>query len=449
MNGSRLVIVIVLAVFSRAVPLYAQFGTNYAAAKHGGNYMHNFYFPPAPSSTPWAPDWSPDGEWIAVAMSGSIWKVDPKTGQAWELTYNEKYHSLPDISPDGKWLVYTADDGGKTIQLEMLNLETGESHVLTNDDQIYVDPVFSPVGNRLAYVSTKPNAYFNVYTRPVHNGQWAGDEIAITKDNNYGNNRLYFGPWDMAITPTWLPDGRELLIVSNRNVPLGSGNVLRVPVAADGVEEAQTVLSEQTLYRARPDVSLDGKRFIYASTGGSADQFTNLYVQPTVGGEPYKMTFFRHDAFHPRFSPDGEWIAYISNKEGLPQLALLETYGGKQITVHITDRRYKRPTGVLSVTTREAGTGQITGSRIHLRASDGKFYAPSDAYARLSGVDDPIFHTTGSFNVPVFRARRWPASTVDAGARSRGRAGVSTAVLRARVHVRHAGPSDLTLHHRV
>ncbi len=95
----------------------------------------------------------------------------------------------------------------------------------------------------------------------------------------------------MAITPTWLPDGRELLIVSNRNVPLGSGNVLRVPVAADGVEEAQTVLSEQTLYRTRPDVSLDGKRFIYASTGGSADQFTNLYVQPTVGGEPYKMTF--------------------------------------------------------------------------------------------------------------------------------------------------------------
>ena len=72
MNGSRLVIVIVLAVFSRAVPLYAQFGTNYAAAKHGGNYMHNFYFPPAPSSKPWAPDWSPDGEWIAVAMSGSI-----------------------------------------------------------------------------------------------------------------------------------------------------------------------------------------------------------------------------------------------------------------------------------------------------------------------------------------------------------------------------------------
>ena len=376
-------------------------GTTYPASQQGGNYMHNFYFPPAPSSTPWAPDWSPDGEWIAVAMSGSIWKVDPHTGQAWELTYNEKYHSLPDISPDGKWLIYTADDGGTTIQLEILNLETGESHALTDDDQIYVDPVFSPDGSRLAYVSTKPNGNFNVYVRAVENGQWAGEEVPITKDNNYGNNRLYFGPWDMAITPTWLPGSGELLVISNRGVPLGSGNVLRIPAEEDGLLQATTVLAEQTLYRTRPDVSLDGKRFIYSSTGGSSDQFSNLYVQPTIGGEPYKMTFLDHDAFHPRFSPDGEWIAYISNREGLPQLALLETYGGKQITVHITDRRWQRPMGVLSVRTTAAGSNETTGSRVHLTASDGKFYAPGDEYARASGVGDPMFHHAGEFRVEV------------------------------------------------
>ena len=65
----------------------------YPSSRHGQNYMFNFYFPPAPSSTPWAPDWSPDGKWIAVAMSGSIWRVDPTSGAAQELTYSEKYHS--------------------------------------------------------------------------------------------------------------------------------------------------------------------------------------------------------------------------------------------------------------------------------------------------------------------------------------------------------------------
>ena len=196
-------------------------------------------------------------------------------------------------------MIYTADDGGTTIQLEVLNLETGESHALTDDDQIYVDPVFSPDGSRVAYVSTKPNGYFNVYVRAFENGQWAGEEVAITEDNNYGNSRLYFGEWDMAITPTWLPGSGELLVISNRGVPLGSGNVLRIPAEEDGLLQATTVLSEQTLYRTRPDVSLDGKRFIYSSTGGTSDQFSNLYVQPTIGGEPYKMTFLDHDAFHP------------------------------------------------------------------------------------------------------------------------------------------------------
>src|SRR5947207_13885335 len=55
----------------------------------------NAYLAPAPSSTPWAPAWSPDGKWIAVGMSGSLWKVDWKRQVAFELTYGSKYHSSP------------------------------------------------------------------------------------------------------------------------------------------------------------------------------------------------------------------------------------------------------------------------------------------------------------------------------------------------------------------
>ena len=94
-----------------AVSVLAQAG-RYPASRHGGNYMHNFYFPPSPSSTPWAPSWAPDGESIAVAMSGSIWRVDPDSGIANELTFSpDAYHSSPDWSPDGQWIVYTANNG--------------------------------------------------------------------------------------------------------------------------------------------------------------------------------------------------------------------------------------------------------------------------------------------------------------------------------------------------
>ena len=271
----------------------------YAASAHGGNYMHNFYFPPAPSSTPWYPAWAPDGQSIAVGMSGSIWSVDPATGVATELVRSEDYLSSPNWSPDGRWLVYTADAGGGPIQLEVLDTSTGETRRLTDDDEIHVDPRFSPDGTRLAYVSTRPSGFFNIYIREIADGQWAGDEVAITYDSTFGRSRLYFGAWDMHISPSWLPSGDELLIVSNRDVPLGSGNVYRIPARENGIDSRVAVLEEQTLYRTQPDVSLDGRRFVYSSTAGAADQFNNLYVQPTVGGEPYKLTFFEYDAFQP------------------------------------------------------------------------------------------------------------------------------------------------------
>ena len=392
-----LVLFIAVSILSVELTAQARF---YPAARSGGNYMHNFYFPPSPSATPWAPDWSPDGEWIAVAMQGSIWKVDPDTGGAYELTYNDAYHSSPDWSPDGKWIIYTADYEHQRIQLEILNTETGESQSLTDDHAIYTDPVFSPDGSKVAYVSTNPSGYFNVYVRAISDGQWAGEPIAISRDNEYGSNRLYFGSGDMHITPAWLPDGNELLIVSNRNVPLGSGNVLRVPAAEDGILQATTVLAEQTLYRTRPDVSIDGRRFVYTSTSGSADQFNNLYVQPTQGGEPYKMTFFQHDAFHPRWSPDGEWIAFISNEGGLPQLQLLETYGGKLIRVAMSELHFKRPMGYLKVRVVDS-SGGATHNRVHLEASDGKFYTPNDAYARAGTRGDQIFHNAGEFELTL------------------------------------------------
>jgi hypothetical protein len=57
--------------------------------------------------------------------------------------------------------------------------------------------------------------------------------------------------------------------------------------------------------------------------------------------------------------------------------------------------------GTLWVRTVDAATGEPVGSRIHLTASDGKFYAPVDAYARVSSQGDALFHQAGSFRVEV------------------------------------------------
>ncbi len=372
----------------------------YPAARHGGNYMHNYYLPPAPASYPWSPEWSPDGESIVVSLHGSLWQVDPGTGIAAELTYNGRYHSSPTYSPDGKWIIYTADENHRRIQLEVLNVETGESRHLTDDEHLYLDPVFSPDGSCVAYVSSRPNGYFNIYMRPFREGAWAGPPVALTQDHRYPRNRLYFGPWDMHIEPAWTPDGDEILFLSNRNVPLGSGDVWKMPATEKGILDARIVLNEQSLYRARPDVSIDGKRFLYSSTRGAADQFNHLYVLPVDGGAPYKMTFGDHDDFHPRWSPDGERIAFISNQGGLPHLVVMETYGGKKTRVDLNRRRWKRPVGEVRIEVVDS-SGRPAPARIQGVASDGKFYAPSSAYSRIGMFGRHLFHTAGISTLTV------------------------------------------------
>jgi TolB protein len=374
-------------------------GTEYPAVKYRSNYLSSYYLSHAPTATPWAPCWSPDGKWIAFSMYGSIWKVDPRTGEAFELTHSAKLHSNPSWSPDGRWIVYTADDNWRSVQLEILNVESGETRPLTRDSQVYLDPVFSPDGGRLAFVSTESAGHLNVVVRPIHNGDWSGQEVPLTRDHRFGKPRLYFDDWDLHIEPAWLKDGRGLLLVSNRDVPLGSGNLWRVPFQPDAMGSASIILNEQSLYRTRPDVSPDGKRIIYSSSAGAADQFEHLYILPVSGGHPYKLTFGDHNDFQPRWSPDADRIAYISNEGGLPELYVLEMTGGENRKVALKTLYWKQPMGSVRVSVRDEAGNQIP-ARISGTASDGKLYAPRDAFvinARLAGGLKRIFYTAGSY----------------------------------------------------
>ncbi len=371
----------------------------YRAARTGGNYMHNYYLPAA-SSTPWRPAFSPDGREIAFSMSGSIWKIRIGETTAQELTANPTYDSDPVFSPDGRRLVYTADDHGRSINLMLLDLATGESTPLTRGSHLNLDPAFSPDGKRLAYVSTAPDGWFNLFVMPMEDGR-PGSPTRLTADNNYPRDRLYFGAPDLHIQPAWSPDGREILCVSNRAIPLGSGAVWRIPVEPDAMRRAQMILREETLFRTRPQWSPDGKRILYSSHRGA--QFTNLYVLPAAGGEPYQMTFGDWDHFEPRWSADGEWIVYVSNRGGLSELRLLKTFGGEDRAVEIRRRVYRRPMGTVELTVKDAG-GQPVAARVYAQAADGKTYAPADAYQRVARRrGEHFFHVAGRSRLEVPR----------------------------------------------
>src|SRR5207244_2742270 len=157
-----------------------------------------------------------------------------------------EYLSSPEWSPDGKWLAYTADAGDST-HLMVLNLETGKSAPLTSGKQFNLDPAWSPDSKRLAYVSTDPGGCFNIRVMDVGNGR-KGKVLEVTTDHRFGRDRLYVGECDTNISPTWSPDGRELIFISNWGIPLGSGAIWRAPVEADVLKtgKAKMIHKEET-----------------------------------------------------------------------------------------------------------------------------------------------------------------------------------------------------------
>ena len=387
--------VAVLLSFAVTVPLLAQFP---AKGSFAGGYMYSYYVPPT-SSTPWRPAWSPDGKEIMFSMSGSLWKIRVGETTAYELTHGAGYDSAPAWSPDGRWIAYTSEDQ-QGVNLMLLNVATGESTPITSGDRLTLDPVWSPDGKTLAYTRNEPEGRYHVYARSFDNGSF-GAARRITEPNSFGRRRLYFGLNDDHIQPSFSPDGKEMILVSNRGITLGTGAVWRAPFEADAMSKAKRILREETLYRTKPQWSPDGARILYSSHRGS--QYDNLYLLPAEGGEPYQITRDDWDHFDPAWSPDGEWIVYVSNEHGLSDLRLLKTFGGLEKKIEIRRRAYRRPMGKLKVIVKDAATGKPTESRIHMKAADGKTYAPSNAFHRVSGraSRNEFFHAEGEFTVDV------------------------------------------------
>ncbi|MCR6655492.1 MAG: S9 family peptidase [Opitutus sp.] len=95
-------------------------------------------------------------------------------------------------------------------------------------------------------------------------------------------------------------------------------------------------LEIEDLFRLRrvsePQVSPDGQQVVYVVTEVlKAENRTNadLWLVPVAGGEPRQLTTSpKHDR-HPRWSPDGKWIAFESARDGQSQIWLLPVSGGE------------------------------------------------------------------------------------------------------------------------
>jgi len=367
-------------------------------------YYREMYLPQL-TTGPSAAAWLPDSQSLVYSMAGSLWRQKLNSDVAEQLTFGPGYDYQPDCSSDGRWIVYVSYYKD-AMELWSLDLQSGQAKQLTRGGAVNVEPRFSPDGMRIVFVSTAFNGRFHIFV-----GRFASGELSnlqrLTGETRSPLPRYYYSQFDHEISPVWSPDGTEVIFVSNRGHIYGTGGFWRMK--AEPTAEARELHYEETTWKARPDLSPDGKRIVYSSYLGQA--WNQLWMMPSDGGDRFPVSYGDFDNTNPRWSPDGKLIAFISNRDGNTSLWVQQIPGGAQTQVVPKQKRYKKPMGAVVITVLDLG-GSPTAARVSVTGEDGRAYAPDAAWMH---ADDSFDRTRHFFEAHYFHSPGKSELAVPAG----------------------------------
>jgi dipeptidyl aminopeptidase/acylaminoacyl peptidase len=325
------------------------------------------------------PQISGDGAWVAYTVETAslkqdkshtrVWLVPSSGGDAVAMTVEDETSTHPRWSPDGKWLAFLSSRNDGKTQVYLLNRQGGEAEKITDTVQDVEDFEWAPDSKRLVVVlrDPKPEEIEEAKDKDKEKDE-SGDKAESKKNKTprpivvdrfefktdevgyLDRRRTHLYVFEIATkkmtqvtsgdfddeSPAWSPDGKWIAFSSKRTMPDPDRNYDRniFVVPADNSDKGAnpTQVTTNPGSDARPAWSPDGKWIAYVTQlDPKLLEYSTKHVavSPATGGDAKVLTkAFDRMASDPQFSPDGKSIYFIADDEGTQNLCQVPVAGG-------------------------------------------------------------------------------------------------------------------------
>ncbi|MDT8439496.1 MAG: amidohydrolase family protein [Wenzhouxiangellaceae bacterium] len=277
---------------------------------------------------------------VAQQPAADATATDAERDTSWSVQEPPgEWSSIPIETDEVSWSTVTVSPDGLHVVFDLLGdlyrvaMDGGEAEALTSGIAWDFQPVFSPDGTRIAFVSDRGGAE-NIWTMKPD-----GSDLQPVTDEK--ENLLH--------NPAWAPDGQYIAArkayVSTRSIPAGS-IWLYHRAGGNGVELVERLHGDQSQKNiAEPAFSPDGRYLYYSqdTTDGRVWQYNKDAVTGVFAirrldretGETETVISGPGGAVRPVPSPDGSRIAFVRRNptELTSRLVVREIASGLETTL--------------------------------------------------------------------------------------------------------------------